>query len=177
MCCPSVWVPLFSSIKLGIWVSWSLRDLGSLHLINHQNQSLMLYVKSSGGKFKGRQLCNVLCTKLEDVCPWKSTSIHPSVHWFTGTFNNSFPDSINIIEHLQYSLNHYILSSVGKDYSLYWTCMQSQCLANHKCLNICQMNEKGNYATCFIGTTGWGEWFCFTLVHFSNFLVIVLMQC
>ena len=80
----SLWVPVFSPIKLGSWVFWSLRFLSSLKF---PDSSLMLLVKSSGEINQGMIAVQCSVHKLQRCVPLEKTthpsiysSIHPPIH-------------------------------------------------------------------------------------------------
>ena len=72
----SLWVPVFSPIKLGSWVFWSLRFLSSLKF---PDSSLMLLVKSSGEINQGMIAVQCSVHKLQRCVPLEKTT-HPSIY-------------------------------------------------------------------------------------------------
>lgn len=183
-------MPLFSSIRLGCWVSWF--HLSQLHAKSfggksREDKCAMSYAQSSKtcGFLKSLSInpsvdpSNHLSIHPSICPPTHSPIYHLSIHPFNHPlilwhFNYSFIDLVSNTEHVEYRQTHNTLSSMGaRTISFCWHCIWPQCLTNHQCQMInCQMNEKGNYITCLIRKQC-GEWFCFSLVLFPNFLAVV----
>lgn len=107
--------------------------------------------------------------------PTHPPTIYPSIHPPADSLAlYSFLDSVNNTEHSVFGQTHHTLSSIGaRSISYCWHCNCPQGLTHHQWqITSCQMNEKDTYATCLTRKQS-GEWFCFTLVLFPNFLAVV----